>query len=256
MNVVLIGAGNLATRLSSALHKAGVRIVQVYSRTSAHAAELATQLGCSYTDKPEEVTSAGDLYIYSLKDEALPLVLPRITPNRGLWVHTAGSMPMEIFKAFVPRYGVLYPLQTFSKERTVDFSEIPFFIEAATGEDTLLLERIAGLLSGKVQKLSSEKRKIVHLAAVFACNFTNHMYVLADKILKDNGLSFDLMLPLIGETAAKVKDMPPLDAQTGPAVRYDKNVMQRHLAMLGSEEQQEIYEVVSKNIHKEALRNE
>ncbi len=256
MKVVLIGAGNLATRLSLALYKAGVRIIQVYSRTSAHAAELAARLDCSYTDKPEEVTAAGDLYIYSLKDEALPSVLPRITPNRGLWVHTAGSMPMAVFKGFVPRYGVLYPLQTFSKEREVDFSGIPFFIEAVTGEDALLLKKIAGLLSDKVQMLSSEKRKIVHLAAVFACNFTNHMYVLADNILKENGLSFDLMLPLIGETAAKVKDMPPSDAQTGPAIRYDKNVMQRHLDMLGSEEQKEVYEIISKNIHKEAIRHE
>ncbi|MCC8172514.1 MAG: DUF2520 domain-containing protein [Parabacteroides sp.] len=256
MNVVLIGAGNLATRLSLALHAAEVRIVQVYSRTIAHAGKLAAQLGCSYTDKLEAINPGADLYIYSLKDEALPQVLRRVAPNGGLWVHTAGSVSMDVFKGYIPRYGVLYPLQTFSKERRVDFSEVPFFIEAATEEDTLLLQKIAGLLSGKVQKLSSEKRKIVHLAAVFACNFTNHMYVLADNILKENGLSFDLMLPLIGETAAKVKDMAPSDAQTGPAIRYDKNVMQRQLDMLGSDEQKEIYKIVSKNIHKEALRHE
>lgn len=256
MKVVLIGAGNLATRLSLALQEAGIHVIQVYSRTNAHAAKLAVQLGCVWTDRPEDVTPDADLYIYSLKDEALPLVLPRITPNRGLWVHTAGSVPMDVFKEYTLRYGVLYPLQTFSKERKVDFSEIPFFIEAATGEDTLLLQKIAGLLSGKVQQLSSEKRKVVHLAAVFACNFTNHMYVLAGKILEENGLSFDLMLPLISETAAKVKDLPPLDAQTGPAVRYDENVMQRHLEMLGSEEQKEVYKIISKNIHKEALRHE
>ena len=138
----------------------------------------------------------------------------------------------------------------FSKQREVKFDEIPFFIEAKTAEDVALLKAIAATLSDHVYEASSEQRKSLHLAAVFICNFTNHMYALAADLLEKYQLPFNVMLPLIDETARKVHELAPRDAQTGPAVRYDKNVIENHLAMLADlPALQEIYKLMSKSIH-------
>ena len=155
----------------------------------------------------------------------------------------------------VARYGVLYPMQTFSKQREVDFGQIPCFVESNSEEDVQLLKDIASALSEKVYEASSEQRKSLHLAAVFTCNFTNHMYVLAAELLKKYGLPFEAMLPLIDETARKVHELEPLAAQTGPAVRYDENVIDEHLRMLADEPQMlELYREISENIHRLAIR--
>ena len=152
-------------------------------------------------------------------------------------------------------YGVLYPMQTFSKQREVDFGQIPCFVESNSEEDVQLLKDIASALSEKVYEASSEQRKSLHLAAVFTCNFTNHMYVLAAELLKKYGLPFEAMLPLIDETARKVHELEPLAAQTGPAVRYDENVIDEHLRMLADEPQMlELYREISENIHRLAIR--
>lgn len=252
MKVVFVGAGNLATRLSLEMRKVGLEIGQVYSHTSEHAETLADVLGCPWTTVAEEVIENADLYVFSLKDTVLQEVIGRVRPNQGLWVHTAGSMPISVFEGFAVRYGVIYPLQTFSKSREVDFRKIPFFLEANSPEDEIVLREVAGLLSGNVRILSSEKRKSLHLAAVFACNFTNHIYALAGKILKERQIPEDVLLPLIDETAAKVHVMPPAKAQTGPAIRYDENVIDKHLAMLEDPDMRTIYERISRSIHKEA----
>lgn len=252
MRVVFVGAGNLATRLSLEMRKVGLEIGQVYSHTSEHAETLADALGCPWTTVAEEIIENADLYVFSLKDAVLQEVIGRVRPNRGLWVHTAGSMPISVFEGFAVRYGVIYPLQTFSKSREVDFRKIPFFLEANSPEDEIVLRDVAGLLSGNVRILSSEKRKSLHLAAVFACNFTNHIYALAGKILKERQIPEDVLLPLIDETAAKVHVMPPAKAQTGPAIRYDENVIDKHLAMLEDPDMRAIYERISRSIYKEA----
>ncbi len=143
-------------------------------------------------------------------------------------------------------------MQTFSKARPVDFSVIPFFLEANTPENAGKLLQIAGALSGNVRFLSSDKRKSLHLAAVFACNFTNHIYALAVKILQGQEIPADVLLPLIDETAAKVHTMTPAEAQTGPAIRYDENVINKHLAMLDDPDMRSVYQLISQSIHKEA----
>ncbi len=184
-------------------------------------------------------------------------LLPQIVSGKenALWVHTAGSIPMNIWQGHVARYGVLYPMQTFSKQREVDFGQIPCFVESNSEEDVQLLKDIASALSEKVYEASSEQRKSLHLAAVFTCNFTNHMYVLAAELLKKYGLPFEAMLPLIDETARKVHELEPLAAQTGPAVRYDENVIDEHLRMLADEPQMlELYREISENIHRLAIR--
>lgn len=252
MKVIFIGAGNLATRLSQEMLQKGMQIIQVYSQTEASAECLAKQLDCPWTTDTDAVEPNGDLYVFSVKDTVLADLISRIKPNQGLWVHTAGSMPMSVFEGHVARYGVLYPLQTFSKVRPVDFSVIPFFLEANTPKVEKLLQAIATSLSGNVRILSSEKRKSLHLAAVFACNFTNHIYALAGKLLKGQGIPMDVLLPLIDETAAKVHAMTPMEAQTGPAVRYDENVIKKHLEMLADPGMQSIYQLISQSIHKEA----
>ena len=250
MKIILIGAGNLATQLAVALHKKGVTPACVFSRTEESARRLSERLnGVPYTTVIDRLPADGDLYIFAVKDSALPELLPRIPANRGLWVHTAGSVDKEVFRPFTNRYGVLYPMQTFSKEREVDFNEIPIFIEANNEADAHLLREMAGKVSDKVYRADSEQRKYLHLAAVFACNFTNHLYALCDQILAEHGLPFESMLPLIRETAAKVAQMPPSKAQTGPAVRYDKNIIEKQTALLTDPLMRDIYSLMSRSIH-------
>lgn len=254
MNVVFLGAGNLATRLSLEMHRAGMSIRQIYSRTPESAELLAKRLGCIWTTAPEDVIADADLYVFSLKDTVLAELVSRIKPNQGMWVHTAGSMPIDLFEGYAARYGVLYPLQTFSKERAVDFSAIPIFIEANTQEATVRLKGVADALSGNVRLLSSEKRKHLHLAAVFACNFTNHIYALAMNLLQEQDIPAAVLLPLIDETAAKIHTLSPAEAQTGPAIRYDENVINKHLAMLSDPDLKSVYQLLSQSIYKEALK--
>lgn len=249
--IVFIGAGNLAVNLAQALHQKGFEIVQVYSRTKESAKFLAEKVHAGWTVNLEDVTAEAALYIVSLKDAAFTELLPQIVKNkdRALLVHTAGSIAMDVWKGKTARYGVFYPMQTFSKQRSVDFKEIPIFIEAAQKEDTELLKAIASVLSDKVFDADSRQRRSLHLAAVFACNFTNHLYVLTADLLKKYGLPFEVMLPLIDETARKVHELTPLEAQTGPAVRYDENIINEHLKMLSHEPgMREIYKLLSESI--------
>lgn len=226
--IALIGKGNVATHLKKALSK--------YSLTQIDSRIL------------ENIPDA-DVYIFAVKDDALPEVLNRFPMREGLFVHTAGSIAMDVFENHADRYGVLYPLQTFSKDRTVDFKDIPLFIETNNHPDRLLLESIANSISNQVVYLSSEKREKLHLSAVFANNFVNHMYYEAAKILEEENLSPQLLLPLIEETANKITLMHPREAQTGPAIRGDEKTMKKHLELLeGNPRLQELYEKISRSI--------
>jgi predicted short-subunit dehydrogenase-like oxidoreductase (DUF2520 family) len=256
MKIVFIGAGNLATCVSLEMQRAGMTVAQIYSRSRDNAESLARKLNCQWTIHINEVIPDADLYIFSLKDTVLPEVIVQMEPNNGMWVHTAGSVPMQVFKGFAKRYGVFYPLQTFSKKKRVKLDQAPIFLEANNPDDMKMLKKIAIALSGNAQELDSEKRKYLHLAAVFACNFTNHMYLLASKILEEQGVSYDLLLPLITETAQKLSEISPGEAQTGPAVRFDKDIMDKQMAMLPDLGVQTIYRLISQNIYKEKLQNE
>ena len=252
MKIVFIGAGNLATRLSLAMQRVGMQIGQVYSHTEASARQLATRLGCPWTNDLSALQEDGDLYVFSLKDTVLSDVISKVKPNNVMWVHTAGSMSMSVFEGYAQRFGVLYPLQTFSKGRNVNFDVIPIFLEANTDKNADYLKNIASALSENVRFMSSEKRRSLHLAAVFACNFTNHIYTLSYKLLENESIPADVLLPLIDETVSKIHSMPPAAAQTGPAIRYDENVINKHLAMLDDPDMQAIYRLLSQSIHKEA----
>lgn len=250
MKLVLIGAGNLATNIGVALAGAGHELLQVYSKTEQSAEKLAAMLQCPWTTDLKDVNDGADVYIIAVKDGVLADVVHQLAEGHEerFLVHTAGSMPMETLPT--KRRGVLYPMQTFSKERIVDFKRIPCFVEAANGEDEGLLLELAKTLSESVYEANSKARKYLHLSAVFCCNFTNHCYALAEKLLKEHGgLPFDVMLPLIDETAKKVHKLSPRKAQTGPAVRWDTNVMEKHAQLLKDEPQlQEIYRLLSESI--------
>lgn len=250
--IVLIGAGNVATHLGVALRKSGNEVIQVYSRTEESARALGDMLECCFTDDIDKVSSDATLYIVSVKDDALVSLLPSLTMRNqdALFVHTAGSVDIDVWAGLVRRYGVLYPMQTFSKTRKVDFSTVSFFIETSCTEDVKRLKVLVERLGGKAYEATSAQRRYLHIAAVFSCNFANHMYAVAAHLLAEHGLPFESMLPLIDETARKVHQLSPVDAQTGPAVRNDKAVMDAHLNMLVAEpELAELYRLISRDIH-------
>ncbi len=248
MRIVLIGAGNLATQLGIELFRKGHEIVQVYSRTEQSGKVLAQQLCSQPTTEIAQIDTSADLYLFSIKDDALPAILSQMKPNDGIWAHTAGSISMSIFELFTQHYGVFYPLQTFSKSREVDFATIPIYIESNNSENLETLKFLGKSISEKVIEATSEQRKQLHLAAVFACNFTNRMYAIAAKLLEDKGLNFNQLLPLIDETAKKVHELHPIDAQTGPATRFDETIINNHINALSDGELKHIYYILSENI--------
>jgi predicted short-subunit dehydrogenase-like oxidoreductase (DUF2520 family) len=255
MKVVCLGSGNVATHLASALKASGAELLQVYSKTLANAHALASVLNSQAIDHLQQLNRDADLYIVSISDDAIAEVIRQLNGLRGMVVHTAGATPLSVFEGQgISRYGVLYPLQTFSKSRPVDFSTVPLCLEAGTKDDLETLHRLAANLSPLVYEVNSDDRKLLHLAAVFACNFSNHLYHLSASLLERKNLSFDLLRPLILETAAKVQSAIPYDVQTGPARRGDEATMNRHLALLQEEPAlTDIYETLSKSIKKTYL---
>lgn len=245
----MIGAGNVATNMGKALLRAGHCIPQVYSRTPASATALATALRCKAVCRIEDVCRDADIYVIAVKDTVIETVATSLRSHcpGTLLIHTAGSVPLGVLGGAESRSGVVYPLQTFSTEREVDFSSIPCFIEASNAATLQAVASMARSISGNVSEMRSERRKTLHLAAVFACNFTNHCYTLAAKVLEKQGIPFSAMLPLIDETARKVHDMPPAEAQTGPAARNDTTVMEAHLNMLDSKARA-VYKLLSESI--------
>jgi predicted short-subunit dehydrogenase-like oxidoreductase (DUF2520 family) len=248
--IVFIGAGNLATRLSLELQGKGYITEQVYSRTESSAKELAVRLNARHTTNPADIVAGAGIYFIALKDSAWDEVLPHVAFGDSLVVHCSGSMPLSALKRFAKNTGVFYPLQTFSKDTPVHFKEIPVFIESASGEIETKLREVAESITGKVSVMDSESRLHLHVSAVFACNFVNHLYALAAEILSKKEISFEVLHPLIMETAGKIQHSTPVQAQTGPAVRFDQNVISAHLKALESDPGvKELYERLSESIY-------
>lgn len=251
MRIVLIGAGRLATNLGVALKKAGHEVACVWSRTEASASSLASILDTIWTCQLEELPTDADVYLLSVTDQALQEVIGKLPNTNSVYIHTAGSMPMQLFEGKMLHYGVFYPMQTFSKEKRVSFEQIPCFIEGSDQPTLDVIKTLANSLSRKVYELTSEQRQYLHLGSVFACNFANHCYAVAFSILKQHGIKPEVLLPLIRETADKVERIEPLKGQTGPAVRGDFNVMQHHLQLLeGQTMWQQLYNEISEDIQR------
>lgn len=251
MLITFIGAGNLATNLCKAAKDAGHNIRQIYSRTEESAATLAHIVGAPYTIDLTTINMESDIYIVSVKDDVLQNVANRLRERVGerLIVHTAGSMPMDVIPS--SRRGVFYPMQTFSRKKTVSFREIPCFLEASNPMDLAFLHEFAASVSSNIHDMSSNDRRYLHLAAVFCCNFANHCYAIGAELLRAHGnIPFEVMLPLISETAGKLRQLSPEQAQTGPAVRWDTNVIDKHISLLSETRQwQDIYRLLSQSIH-------
>lgn len=253
--ICLIGSGNVATHLAHALHDHQNTPVGICSRTIEHAHELASKYGiATATDKLKNLPRA-DIYLFAVKDDVLPALIEEAASlpgsDKALFIHTAGSIPLEVFAGKVRHAAVLYPLMTLSKARPTDFSGTPLFVEGNTPESTEKVCQLAHLLSGSVSLLNSEQRALLHLSAVFANNFTNHCFALAYDLLSQAQIPPQVLLPIMDETVQKLQDLSPADAQTGPARRWDTNVMDAHLQKLkGHPEMQEIYRVMSQSIHR------
>lgn len=251
MKLILLGSGNAATQLGMAFYEAGFKILQIYSPNPEHASLLAEKLESAPATSPAELNiNQADAVISALKDSVAENVWRQLDFGNCPVFHTAGSMPMNTLQPFAKHYGVLYPLQTLTRNRKLDFKKVPLFLEAESAETMQLLHKMADTISNSVREITSEQRKELHLAAVFANNFSNHMFNLATQLLQKNNLEFELLLPLIDETAAKVHDLPPEQAQTGPAIRYDENIIGKHLQLLENQpEIAEIYRLISRSIH-------
>lgn len=249
MNIVLLGSGNVATHLGKALKLAGHAIVEVWSRTFENAQVLASLLQSKAVAGISQISQEADIYIILVKDDVIADVANSIPVKDKLVIHTSGSVDMNVLKDCSSRFGVFYPLQTFSKAREIEFSEIPIVLEGSSEEVAGTLEQMALQLSSNVCFVNSQKRQVLHVAAVFANNFTNHLYALADNLLKKHELDFDLIRPLIEETAKKVQNNTPENVQTGPARRNDKKIMDKHLELLkDNPDLYSIYQLLSQSI--------
>lgn len=243
-SIVLFGAGNVATHLFRAISNTPkFRVVQVFNHKPENL--LLFKSIVETTSNIEKVVPA-DIYLIAVKDDAISNIVEGLNFQGALVVHTAGAVPLDILKN-LDRTGIFYPLQTFSKIKPVDFENIPICLEASNEEDMLILEELAGSISNKFFRIDSAQRKSLHVAAVFVSNFVNYLYSEGEAICTANNIPFEILHPLILETAVKVKELSPGEAQTGPAKRNDTKVIQAHLDMLGGN-QKEIYSLLTKSI--------
>lgn len=250
LQIVLLGSGNVATHFALGLERVGLPVSQVYSRTPQNGLSLLERL----SNKPDLIFTTdrlirtADLYLFTVRDNAIASLAESLPATRGIWAHTAGSISMEVLHKHHADSGVLYPLQTFSKDRGLDFSTIPLYVEGCTQAACDFLTSVGKILSSQVSFASEKQRRQLHLAAVFACNFVNHLYCLSEEILSGASLSPEALAPLISETAAKVQRMPAREAQTGPAARYDTETIKRHLEMLPEGYSKQVYHLMSESI--------
>jgi predicted short-subunit dehydrogenase-like oxidoreductase (DUF2520 family) len=254
MRITIIGSGNVATHLAAAFKNAGHKVVQVYSRDMHNAALLAYHVAGEAIDDLNNINPETDLFVISVNDDAITSIAQTLARHQKLTVHTSGSADIRAILNFNPKAGVFYPLQTLSKNKEVDFSTVPLCIEGGDEDITNTLEQLAKSISKNVYRIDSGQRKILHLAAVFACDFPNYLYAVAQQLLAQHNIDFELLRPLILETAQKVQDHLPAEVQTGPAIRNDESTMAAHLQILNNEpELKRLYEILSQGIIKKDI---
>jgi predicted short-subunit dehydrogenase-like oxidoreductase (DUF2520 family) len=245
IKVAVIGFGNVASHLISAFqHSPEIEVVQAFSRDQKTSNSLFN--GLEITNNLADLKQA-DVYIIAVSDAAIADISNKLTFENKFVVHTSGSVDLTAMNV-KNRRGVFYPLQTFTKGKSIDFSNVPIFIETEFDEDKLLLKQLAQSISKSIHFIDSKQRKALHRAAVYVCNFVNHLYAIGDNICQENQLSFDLLLPLIAETASKVQTLTPKQAQTGPAKRHDQQTIATHLAAATTDNERVIYELLTKSI--------
>lgn len=258
LKIVVVGAGNVGWHLSKALSDIGANILQVYSRLDGRAKRLGDEINVDYITDLQEVNPNADLYILAVRDAAIEIVAEKIRKRldayfdekiEPLVVHTSGATPTTVLQPFFKNYGVFYPLQTFSIDRPITFNTLPICVDAKQPSDANLLFKLAQTLTPKVYRISNEERSILHVTAVMVNNFTNHLYTIANDILQQENIDFDILKPLIHETVNKIQQHPPATMQTGPAKRNDDTTIQSHLDYLEKyPDYRKIYDLITKSI--------
>jgi len=245
IKVVIIGSGNVAQHLIKVMQiAANVNLVQVFARNKESVLHLIAE--DKITSDYNAIKEA-DVYIISVSDNAIAEVAENLPFQNRLVVHTSGTSELSVLDT-KNRKGVFYPLQTFSKSKEIDFTSIPICLEAENGEDFKTLQSLSQNISEKVFAISSEQRKSLHVAAVFVCNFVNHMYTIGNQICEEHNVPFEVLKPLIMETAQKISTLKPEDAQTGPALRNDTKTINKHLEFLQNSDYQELYKLLTQSI--------
>lgn len=247
IRVIFLGYGNVNFHLCSALIKqADIAVIQIYNKTLIDTAFLINSI--PFTSDLSEIKAA-DIYILGIPDDAIASFSEIIPFKNKLVVHTSGAVEMAVLSA-KNRRGVFYPLQSFSKYREIEYEQIPICIESENATDLDILKKIGNSISNNVVEINSKERAKLHLAAVFVNNFVNHLYQIGHEILADTTISFDLLKPLIQETANKIGGLTPFEAQTGPAKRADSKTIEKHLHLLEESEYREIYLLLTNAIKK------
>ncbi len=258
-NIVLVGAGRIATHLGRRIRAKGMRIVQVLNRSASPAQTLAEELQAQWSNNWADLYPEADWVILAVRDDAIAKIsaqLGHLAPE-ALFTHTSGATPGAALASHCRRYGVFYPLQSFSAEHTPLWSKVPFCVDAHAPEDVLLLKRIAKILGNLVYQINDEQRAVLHIAAVFANNFANHCFAVAEKIMEQQNLPFEMLHPLMEETLAKALLDSPEIMQTGPALRGDMDTIQRHLQWLKAHPLwYQLYTDMSRSINPKLLLDE
>jgi predicted short-subunit dehydrogenase-like oxidoreductase (DUF2520 family) len=253
IKTVIIGSGNVAWSLAHYLPYCGCSVVQIVSRTQENAQSLAQSIGADYSNNFHKIFPFADFYIYAITDECLLSVIDSIRVENGIHLHTSGSVGIDVFEGKKNKFGVLYPFQTFSKYRQVNFKYVPIFIEANADETLTEINHLADKISDNVLILNGMQRKMAHLAGIFGNNFVNYLLGLSYKILKNNHLPSEIILPLVRETLEKFEIMSPQQAQSGPAARGNKKIIDEHLSILY--ENKELYDVYNLLSNKILIQN-
>lgn len=246
MKIVIIGSGNVAYHLAKAFTEKQIPVSQIFGRNESALKEISNELDIPYSSQNLD---DADLYLISVNDSSIEEVSRKIQNKNALVAHTSGSVSRDTLSGNY-RKSVFYPLQTFSKSKKIDYSEIPFFIDAENEDDKMILKTLAETISDKVLFADDEKRKYIHLTAVFACNFVNHLYARAKEISDSQDIPFEYFLPLINETTQKINELEPRLAQTGPAIRNDEKVLKLHEKLITDDEHLKIYKTMNESIKK------
>ncbi len=258
MKIVVVGAGRIAWHLGKRLKSKGYRIAQVVNRSADHARNLGDALGAEWTDQWSDIARDADWLLIAVRDDAIDEVaaaLSSFVPD-ALATHTSGATPGQVLAGAFKRFGVFYPLQSFSLERTPIWSKIPFCVDAALEADVLILKKIAKTIGNLVYQVNDAQRAQLHVAAVFANNFSNHCFALAEKLMEEHHLPFEMLHPLMEETLTKALQDSPVRMQTGPAIRGDMETLLRHLALLEKHPAlQDLYAALSKSINPNIFTN-
>lgn len=246
MEIVLIGSGNVAFHLAKAFTQNGITLKQIFGRNEKELQIISEETHVPYST---QFLEKAELYILAVSDSAVEEVSQWIKNEQCIVAHTSGSLPKEILKGKY-RKASFYPLQTFSKTKNLVYNKIPFFVEAENENDLNILKNLSSKISENIQISNYEQRKYIHLTAVFSCNFVNHLFARAKEISDSQNIPFEYFLPLINETVGKIYELEPQKAQTGPAVRNDKRILELHQQLINNPEQLKIYKTMNESIQR------